>query len=128
MAVQEKPLYYLTIHEARKLIQSRALSPVELTRAVLKRIEAVDGRLHAYLNLMADNALAEQSLGRSDREIAANRQRGRARPASGGKIPATTEAFARSGSSRLLDGGMLGDFLLSAVDCCDPYLSNMMIF
>ncbi|TMA10016.1 MAG: Asp-tRNA(Asn)/Glu-tRNA(Gln) amidotransferase GatCAB subunit A [Deltaproteobacteria bacterium] len=51
MAVQEKPLYYLTIHEARKLIQSRALSPVELTRAVLKRIEAVDGRLHAYLNL-----------------------------------------------------------------------------
>ena len=59
MAVQEKPLYYLTIHEARKLIQSRALSPVELTRAVLKRIEAVDGRLHAYLNLMADNALAE---------------------------------------------------------------------
>src|SRR5262245_47224807 len=59
MAVQEKPLYYLTIDEARKLIQSRALSPVELTRTILKRIEAVDGRLHAYLNLMADSAMAE---------------------------------------------------------------------
>jgi aspartyl-tRNA(Asn)/glutamyl-tRNA(Gln) amidotransferase subunit A len=59
MAVQEKPLYYLTIHEARELIQSRALSPVELTRAILKRIEAVDGQLHAYLNLMADSAMAE---------------------------------------------------------------------
>ena len=59
MSAQEKPLFHLTIHEAQKLIQSRALSPVELTRAILKRIEAVDGRLHAYLNLMADSALAE---------------------------------------------------------------------
>ena len=59
MSAQEKPLFYLTIHEAQKLIQSRALSPVELTRALLKRIEAVDGQLHAYLNLMADSAMAE---------------------------------------------------------------------
>jgi aspartyl-tRNA(Asn)/glutamyl-tRNA(Gln) amidotransferase subunit A len=59
MAAQEKPLHYLTIHEAQKLIRSRALSPVELTRAVLKRIGAVDEKLHAYLNLMAESALAE---------------------------------------------------------------------
>lgn len=59
MADKEKPLHHLTIHEAQKLIQSRALSPVELTGAILKRIEAVDGRLHAYLNLMAESALAE---------------------------------------------------------------------
>ena len=59
MAVIEKPLYYLTIHEAQKLIQSRALSPVELTRAVLDRINAVDEKLHAYINLMSDSALKE---------------------------------------------------------------------
>ena len=59
MAVVEKPLYYLTIHEAQKLIQSRALSPVELTRAVLDRIKAVDEKLHAYINLMPDSALKE---------------------------------------------------------------------
>jgi aspartyl-tRNA(Asn)/glutamyl-tRNA(Gln) amidotransferase subunit A len=59
MAAPEKPLYHLTIHEAQKLIRSRALSPVELTRAILGRIEAVDGKLHAYLNLMAESALAE---------------------------------------------------------------------
>ena len=59
MAIPEKPLYYLSIHEAQELIQKRALSPVELTRAVLDRIAAVDGKLHAYINLMADNALAE---------------------------------------------------------------------
>ena len=59
MPVVEKPLYYLTIHEAQKLIQSRALSPVELTRAVLDRISAVDGKLHAFINLMSDSALKE---------------------------------------------------------------------
>ena len=37
MSAEKKPLYHLTIHEAQKLIQSRALSPVELTRAILKR-------------------------------------------------------------------------------------------
>jgi aspartyl-tRNA(Asn)/glutamyl-tRNA(Gln) amidotransferase subunit A len=57
MAVAEKPLYYLTIHEAQQLIRARKLSPVELTKSVLDRIAAVDGRLHAYINLMADGAL-----------------------------------------------------------------------
>ena len=45
MAVAEKPLYYLSIHEAQQLIQKRQLSPVELTQAVLDRIEAVDGKV-----------------------------------------------------------------------------------
>ena len=57
MAIAEKPLYYLTIHEAQLLIRDRKLSPVELTQAVLDRIEAVDGKLHAYINLMADGAM-----------------------------------------------------------------------
>ena len=59
MGVAEKPLYYLTIHEAQQLIKNRELSPVELTRAVLDRIEAVDGKLHAYINLMAERAMMD---------------------------------------------------------------------
>ena len=59
MAVAEKPLYYLSIHEAQQLIRQGQLSPVELTRAVLERIHAVDGKLHAYIHLMADNAMQE---------------------------------------------------------------------
>ena len=59
MAVAEKPLYYLSIHEAQQLIKDRQLSPVELTQAVLDRIRAVDGKLHAYINLMAESALAK---------------------------------------------------------------------
>src|SRR6516225_142323 len=62
MAVAEKPLYYLTIHEAQQLIKNRKLSPVELTRAVLDRIQAVDGKLHAYINLMADARSAEAEI------------------------------------------------------------------
>jgi len=59
MAIAEKPLYYLSIHEAQQLIHNRQLSPVELTRAVLDRIAAVDAKLHAYINLMSDSALTE---------------------------------------------------------------------
>ncbi len=59
MTVAEKPLYYLSIHEAQQLIKDRKLSPVDLTRAVLDRIQAVDGKLHAYINLMADGAMQE---------------------------------------------------------------------
>ena len=59
MAIAEKPLYYLSIHEAQQLIKERKLSPVELTKAVLDRIAAVDGKLHAYINLMAESALNE---------------------------------------------------------------------
>ena len=74
MTVQEKPLYYLSIHEAQQLIKDRKLSPVELTRAVLDRISAVDGLLHAYVNLMADTAMAEARAAES--EIARGHWRG----------------------------------------------------
>jgi aspartyl-tRNA(Asn)/glutamyl-tRNA(Gln) amidotransferase subunit A len=74
MAVAEKPLYYLSIDEAQQLIKKRQLSPVELTRAVLDRIEAVDGRLHAYINLTAESAMEEARAAES--EISAGRWRG----------------------------------------------------
>lgn len=52
-------LHYLTLHQAHKLIRKRQLSPVELTRALLDRIAAVDGQLHAFNYLMAESALEE---------------------------------------------------------------------
>jgi aspartyl-tRNA(Asn)/glutamyl-tRNA(Gln) amidotransferase subunit A len=74
MAVAEKPLYYLTIHEAQQLIRERKLSPVELTKSVLERIAAVDDRLHAYINLMADGAMAAARA--AEAEIAKGNWRG----------------------------------------------------
>ncbi|MGE5302521.1 MAG: amidase [Alphaproteobacteria bacterium] len=74
MPAPDKPFYYLSIHEAQRLIQSRQLSPVELTRAVLERIAAVDGNLHAYINLMADSAMEQARV--AEGEIAGGKWRG----------------------------------------------------
>lgn len=70
----DRPLYYLSIHEAQQLIQSRQLSPVELTRSVLERIAAVDGKLHAYIHLMADSAMEEARV--AEAEIVGGNWRG----------------------------------------------------
>lgn len=75
MATVDKPLYYLSIHEAQQLIQSRKLSPVELTRAVLERIAAVDGKLHAFIHLMAESAMADARV--AEAEIVKGNWRGR---------------------------------------------------
>jgi len=48
-----------TIAEAARLIAAKHLSPVELTRACLDRVQALDGRLHAFVHLTEDRALNE---------------------------------------------------------------------
>jgi aspartyl-tRNA(Asn)/glutamyl-tRNA(Gln) amidotransferase subunit A len=49
----------LTLAEAAGLIAARELSPVELTRAHLDRIEAIEPRLNSFITLLAEDALAE---------------------------------------------------------------------
>jgi len=48
-----------TIAEASRLISARQLSPVELTRACLDRVHALDSRLNAFVHLTEERALAE---------------------------------------------------------------------
>ncbi len=48
-----------TIAEAARLIATKELSPVELTRACLDRVHALDNQLHAFILLTEDRALAE---------------------------------------------------------------------
>jgi aspartyl-tRNA(Asn)/glutamyl-tRNA(Gln) amidotransferase subunit A len=48
-----------TIAEAAKQIAAKQLSPVELTRACLERVHALDNRLHAFVHLTEERALAE---------------------------------------------------------------------
>jgi aspartyl-tRNA(Asn)/glutamyl-tRNA(Gln) amidotransferase subunit A len=50
-------LPYLTIAEAAQLIRRKTVSPVELVKAVLDRIEEVDGRVKSYVTLLANEAL-----------------------------------------------------------------------
>ena len=59
MSVSDTQLHYLSIRQAGELIRKGELSPVELTRACLDRIEATDDRLHSFILLLADEALAD---------------------------------------------------------------------
>ena len=70
----DTPLHYQTIAEVAARLQARELSPVELTSAILQRIEALDGDLKSYATVMADSALA--SARTAEREIAAGNYRG----------------------------------------------------
>ena len=70
----DTPLHYQTIAEVGARLQSRELSPVELTQAILGRIGALDGDLKSYATVMADSALA--SARTAEQEIAAGNYRG----------------------------------------------------
>lgn len=52
-------LFRLTVHEAARLLARREVSSTELTRAVLDRIEAVQGRLNAFVTVTAELALEQ---------------------------------------------------------------------
>jgi amidase len=67
-------LHYLELLEVGRLIQSRELSSVEVTKAQFARIDKVDGALKSYVRTMNDSALAEAA--RADAEIARGELRG----------------------------------------------------
>jgi aspartyl-tRNA(Asn)/glutamyl-tRNA(Gln) amidotransferase subunit A len=54
----ESQLADLCLGEAAELVRSRQASPVELTRACLRRIEALDPKLNAFVTVTAASALA----------------------------------------------------------------------
>ena len=60
-------LHWLTIADAARLIERRRLSPVELTDALLDRIEALDPQLNAYL-LPTPEKAREQAPSRGARD------------------------------------------------------------
>ncbi|MCG8415181.1 MAG: amidase [Pseudomonadales bacterium] len=55
-------LHYLSLSAVAGKIQSGQISPVELTKAMLQRIEAVDPRLKSYATVTADLALQQAEL------------------------------------------------------------------
>jgi len=67
-------LPFLTIAEAALLIRERKLSPVEYTDALLKRIEALEPQLNAFITLTAD--FAREQARRAEADIMSGRYRG----------------------------------------------------
>ena len=64
----------LTIAEAARRVEGREVSPVELTRAYLERIDRLDPDLNTFVTVMREQALADA--GRAEADITAGRYRG----------------------------------------------------
>src|ERR1700704_1868055 len=67
-------LCFRGVHDLAGRIQRREVSPIEVADAYLRRIEALNPRLSAYLTLTADSA--RQEAAHAEAEIAAGRWRG----------------------------------------------------
>jgi len=63
-----------TISEVSELVHSRQISPVELTRECLQKINALNSELNAFITVTAESALREAALAQD--EIAAGKWRG----------------------------------------------------
>src|SRR2546430_5725783 len=65
---------FMTIAELDRSYRSRELSPVEVTKALLGRIAAHDGKLHSFLRVTEEVALAAAAA--AERELMAGTRRG----------------------------------------------------
>jgi len=68
-------LYELTIAEAAKLLAEKKITSVELTQAILDRIEKVDEKIKAYICVTKDKALEQAK--ESDKRRAAGKSLGK---------------------------------------------------
>ncbi|MGY3425528.1 amidase [Bradyrhizobium sp. F1.13.4] len=67
-------LHYLGLVDVGRKIQAKELSPVEATKAMLGRIEQLDGKLKSFAYVMANSALAEAAA--AEKEVASGKIRG----------------------------------------------------
>jgi amidase len=72
--MENDELHYLELVEVAKLLHERKVSPVEVTRSQLQRIEQCDRKLGSYLTVMAEQAMAEAHV--AEDEIMAGTIRG----------------------------------------------------
>jgi aspartyl-tRNA(Asn)/glutamyl-tRNA(Gln) amidotransferase subunit A len=72
--MMQDELHFLTLARAARLIRSGRLSPVEYTKALLARIEALDPQLSAFVTLTPEAAL--QAAQQAERDIVAGHYRG----------------------------------------------------
>jgi aspartyl-tRNA(Asn)/glutamyl-tRNA(Gln) amidotransferase subunit A len=73
-SVSRPDLPYLSLADASALIKTRRLSPVELTQAILDRVERLDGKVGAFITVTRDQALAAAR--EAEQEIAGGTYRG----------------------------------------------------
>ena len=69
-----EPLHYSSLRDVARRIQSREISPVELTTRMLDRIAAIDPKLRSYATVMREQAL--EAAKRAEEEVQRGRYRG----------------------------------------------------
>lgn len=74
----ETELYELTAYRAAELLRAGEISSLELTRALLERINRLEPKIHAYLNVTAERALDDAR--RADDALVRARQQGTPTP------------------------------------------------
>src|SRR5215471_4814439 len=72
MAASE--IIFRSVAELAPLLKARRLSPVEVVRAYLDRIDALNPRVNAFITVTAERALEQAR--KAEKEIAAGRYRG----------------------------------------------------
>ncbi|MEA2625438.1 MAG: amidase [Candidatus Binatota bacterium] len=72
--MKNSELCFTSLTEVARRIEKRELSPVEVTRALLERIDALEPTLHSYLTVLHDRALGQAR--EAEREIQSGRYRG----------------------------------------------------
>ena len=110
-------LVFTGIRELGQRFRARELSPVELTQALLQRIERLDPTLHAFVTVTADRALVEAKA--AEAAIAG----GDRRPLLG--IPvAYKDIFATRGIRTTGGSALLGDWVPDADATCVARLQD----
>jgi len=74
MKMKGNEICYLTIGEIAAALRRKDFSPVELTDALLQRIDAIDGKLHCFITRTAD--LAMQQARQAEQELYSGADRG----------------------------------------------------
>jgi aspartyl-tRNA(Asn)/glutamyl-tRNA(Gln) amidotransferase subunit A len=96
-------VHAMSIAELSALLETRVLSPVELTEAFLRRIEAVDPSINSFTTVTGDRAMEDARA--AEVEIAAGRRRG---PMHGMPVAVKdnidTARIETTASSRILEG------------------------
>ncbi|MBI5892796.1 MAG: Asp-tRNA(Asn)/Glu-tRNA(Gln) amidotransferase subunit GatA [Deltaproteobacteria bacterium] len=64
-------LYNLTIHELHEKLKKKELTSLELTETFLKRIDAVDGKIKAFITITRENAIEQAK--EADKKLASNK-------------------------------------------------------
>ena len=105
MKMKGNEICYLTMGEIAAALRRKDFSPVELTDALLQRIDAIDGKLHCFITRTAD--LAMQQARQAEQELYSGADRG---PLHGIPI-ALNDLYATKGIRTTCHSALLGDWL-----------------